>query len=75
MVQNHKPRYAVIALPYVPNAESKTVLVDSMLMFIDNWHTISTDVWKSPTEISGRIRTNNIVLDSLTVLAQKHIFI
>ena len=39
-----------------------------MLMFIDNWHTISTDVWKSPTEISGRIRTNNIVLDSLTAL-------
>ena len=53
---------------YFPNAESKTVLVDSMLMFIDNWHTISTDVWKSPTEISGRIRTNNIVLDSLTAL-------
>ncbi len=53
---------------YFPNAESKTVLVDSMLMFIDNWHTISTDVWKSPMEISGRIKTNNIVLDSLTAL-------
>ncbi len=53
---------------YFPNAKSKTVLVDAMLMFIDNWHSISADVWKSPTEISDRLRTDNLVLDSLTAL-------
>ncbi|MBO4878597.1 MAG: esterase [Ruminococcus sp.] len=53
---------------YFPDAKSKTVLVDAMLMFIDNWHGISADVWKSPQAISDRIRTNNIVLDSLTAL-------
>lgn len=55
---------------YFPDAKSKTVLVDAMLMFMDNWHSISADVWKSPTEISDRIRTNNIVLDSLTALRE-----
>lgn len=53
---------------YFPNAKSKTVLVDAMLMFIYNWHSISADVWRSPSEISDRIKTNNIVLDSLTAL-------
>ena len=55
---------------YFPNAKSKTVLVDSMLMFIDDWHSISADVWKSPPEISDRIKTNNLVLDSLTALRE-----
>jgi hypothetical protein len=39
-----------------------------MLLLIDNWHSISADVWKSPKEISDRLRTNDIVLDSLTAL-------
>ena len=53
---------------WFPNAESKTVLVDSMLMLIDDWHGISADVWKSPAEITDRLKTDNIVLDSLTAL-------
>lgn len=55
---------------YFPNAGSKTVLVDAMLMFNKDWHSISADVWKSPAEISDRIKTNNIVLDSLTALRE-----
>ena len=53
---------------YFPDAESKTVLVDSMLVLNDDWHSISADVWKSPPEIAERLKTDNIVLDSLTAL-------
>ena len=53
---------------YFPNAGSKTLPVDAMLMFINNRHSISADVWKSPPEISAGIKTSNIVLDSLTAL-------
>ena len=55
---------------YFPNARSKTVLVDSMLLLIDDWKGISTDVWKSPSEISDRLKTNNLVLDSLRALRE-----
>lgn len=55
---------------YFPNAKSKTVLVDSMLLICDDWHSISADVWKSPPEISDRLKTDNIVLDSLTALRE-----
>lgn len=53
---------------YFPNAKSKTVLVDSMLLLMDDWHDISADVWKSPPEIVDRLKTDNLVLDSLTAL-------
>lgn len=56
---------------YFPNAKSKTVLVDSSLLLNDDWHSIATDVWKTPAEISDRITTNNITLDSLTALHEK----
>lgn len=55
---------------YFPDAESKTVLVDAMLLRMDDWHSISADVWRSPTEISDRLRTDNLVLDSLTALRE-----
>lgn len=55
---------------YYPKAKSKTVLIDSMLLFIDDWHSIASDVWKSPPEISARLKTDNLVLDSLTALRE-----
>ncbi len=55
---------------YFPNAKSKTVLVDSMLMLMDDWHGIAAEVWKSPAEISDRLMTDNLVLDSLTALRE-----
>lgn len=56
---------------YFPNAMSKTVLVDSALLLNDDWHSIATDVWKSPKHISDRLVSNNITLDSLTSLHEK----
>ncbi|WFR60951.1 pectin acetylesterase-family hydrolase [Paenibacillus amylolyticus] len=56
---------------YFPEAKSKTVLVDSSLLLNDDWHSIATDVWKSPKHISDRLVSNNITLDSLTALHKK----
>lgn len=56
---------------YFPNAESKTVLVDSSLLLNSDWHNIATDVWQSPKYISDRLVSNNITLDCLTALHQK----
>ena len=53
---------------YFPHAARKTVLVDSMLLLRDDWHSISAEVWKSPPEISARLKTENLVLDSLRAL-------
>ncbi|WP_394514168.1 pectin acetylesterase-family hydrolase [Priestia aryabhattai] len=57
---------------YFPKAENKMVLVDSSLLLNDDWHSIATAVWKTPTEISDRLTTNNITLDSLTALHEKY---
>ncbi len=57
---------------YFPNAKSKTVLVDASLLLNNNWHNIATDIWKTPTEISKRLVTDNITLDSLTALYEKY---
>lgn len=57
---------------YFPNAKSKTVLVDSSVAIFDNWKNVSENVWQSPQHIVDRIETDNIVLDSLTALYEKH---
>ena len=54
-----------------PSAENVTVCVDSALLLYDSWHDTATDLWKSPIEISDRLITNNLVLDSLTALHEK----
>lgn len=56
---------------YFPNTGRKAVLADSSLLLNDDWHSIATDVWKTPTEISDRLTTNNITLDSLIALHEK----
>ena len=54
-----------------PSAGNVTVCVDSSLLLYDGWHETAVDLWKSPSEISDRLTTNNIVLDSLTALYEK----
>lgn len=57
---------------YFPNAESKNVLVDASLLLYDAWHTVATDVWETPKEISDKLVSNNLTLDCLSALRQKY---
>ena len=54
-----------------PSAKNVTVCVDSAFLLYDHWHDTAVDLWKSPLEISDRLITNNLVLDSLTALHEK----
>ncbi|MBR4456357.1 MAG: hypothetical protein IKS32_09040 [Solobacterium sp.] len=54
-----------------PSAENVTVCVDSSLLLYDGWHDTAVNLWKSPAEISGRLTTDNLVLDSLSALHEK----
>lgn len=54
-----------------PSAENVTVCVDSSLLLYNGWYDTAVNLWKSPTEISNRLTTNNLVLDSLTALHEK----
>lgn len=57
---------------YFPNAESKNVLVDASLLLYDDWHTVATDIWETPKEISDQLTGDNLTLDCLTALHQKY---
>lgn len=57
---------------YYPNAESKTVLVDASLLLYGDWHTVATDVWQTPKEISDKLTGNNLTLDCLTALHETY---
>lgn len=54
-----------------PTATNITVCVDSSLILYDGWNDTAVNLWKSPSEISDRLSTSNIVLDSLTALHEK----
>jgi hypothetical protein len=54
-----------------PSAKNITVCVDSSLLLYDGWNETAVDLWQSPEEISDRLTTDNIVLDSLTALYEK----
>lgn len=54
-----------------PTAENVTVCVDSALLLYDGWRDSAEKLWQSPQEISDRLTTNNLVLDSLTALYEK----
>ena len=54
-----------------PSAENVTVCVDSSLLLYDGWHDTAVDLWRTPSEISDRLTTDNLVLDSLTALYEK----
>ena len=54
-----------------PSAGNITVCVDSSLLLYDGWHDTAAGLWKAPAEISDRLTTDNLVLDSLSALHQK----
>ena len=54
-----------------PSAKNITVCVDSSLLLYDGWHETAVDLWQSPKEVSDRLTTDNLVLDSLTALHEK----
>lgn len=62
----------MMCLHYFPSAKSKNVLVDASLLLNDDWHTIATDVWKTPKSISDKLTTNNLTLDCLKSLHEKY---
>lgn len=57
---------------YFPNTESKNVLVDSSLLLYDDWHTVATDVWQTPKEISDKLTGDSLTLDCLVALHKKY---
>ncbi|MBR4458249.1 MAG: pectin acetylesterase [Clostridia bacterium] len=54
-----------------PSAKNITVCVDSSLLLYNGWHETAVNLWQSPKEISDRLVTDNLVLDSLTALYNK----
>lgn len=58
-------------MDYFPETENVTTLVDSSLLLYD-WHSVSEDVWKSPSAVSDVLSTDNFTLDALTALAEEH---
>ena len=54
-----------------PSAGNVTVCVDSSLLLYAGWHDTAVDLWRTPSEISDRLTTDNLVLDSLTALYEK----
>ena len=54
-----------------PSAGNVTVCVDSSLLLYDGWHDTAVNLWRTPSEISDRLTTDNLVLDSLTALYEK----
>lgn len=59
-------------MSFFPQTEDFTVLVDSSLLITENWNNIMTEVWKSPEKLSKVVKSDNITLDSLVALHQKH---
>ncbi|HEP1824731.1 TPA: pectin acetylesterase [Streptococcus suis] len=58
-------------ISHFPTAKNVTVAVDSSFLRHDNWKSIAENVWKTPTSISDRLHSDNIVLDSLVALHEK----
>lgn len=58
-------------IDHFPETKNITVCVDSSLILYDGWHESAVNLWKAPEEISDRLTTDNIVLDSLTSLYKK----
>lgn len=57
---------------YFPDAGSKTVLVDASLLLYEDWHTVATNVWQTPKEISDKLTSSNLTLDCLSALHEKY---
>lgn len=61
-----------IIINYFPNTKNITSCVDSSLLYYDNWKWTAENIWKSPEEISSKLVSENLVLDSLIDLENKH---
>lgn len=57
---------------YFPKAKSKNLLVDSALLQHEDWKGIAQSVWESPTRITDKLVSDNLVLDMLTALNTKY---
>ena len=57
---------------YFPNTKNITSCVDSSLLYYDDWKWTAENIWKSPEEISDKLISDNLVLDSLIDLENKH---
>ncbi len=57
---------------YYSDVLNKTILVDSSLLLYDNWKNTAENIWKAPEQISERLASDNITLDSLLVLSKDH---
>lgn len=55
-----------------PNCNNVVTLVDSGFFRLEGWDDIAKNVWHAPEEISSRIHSDNITLDALTALHEKH---
>lgn len=51
-----------------PGCKDITCLVDSSLLFKENWYQVAKEVWHVPEHIWKRLYTDNIALDSYTAL-------
>lgn len=57
---------------YFPNVKNTTVFAEASFLLNENWRDIAENVWQAPNEISERLVSDNIVLDSLRALSKDH---
>ena len=55
-------------IAHFPNTNNVTVCVDGSLGLYKDWRFVAEHVWKAPAEITGRIVSDNIILDCLLSL-------
>lgn len=55
-----------------PSAGNITVCVDSSLLFSERWETIQRELWHTPEHIRRRTKGDNLTLDNLCALHEKH---
>lgn len=55
-----------------PDCSNVVTLVDSGFLLMNGWDKIAKNVWHTPDGISERIHSDNITLDMLTALHEKH---
>lgn len=57
---------------YFPHVKNTTVFAEASFLLNENWRDIAENVWQAPNEISERLVSDNIVLDSLRALSKDH---
>jgi hypothetical protein len=57
---------------YFPTVKNTTVFAEASFLLDDDWNNIAKNVWHAPDQITDRLVSNNITLDSLKALAKDH---